>query len=86
MEVIPIFNREIVNAKSTNFLRVITDSNPCWKVLVERTCRRISCNIFIINRLFEMPDMNVRAMVYCGLIYPLPSQGIIAWGQCKDTY
>jgi hypothetical protein len=42
-------NREISNVKSTNFLGVVIDSNLSWEIHIERTCSRISRNLFIIN-------------------------------------
>jgi hypothetical protein len=39
---IPGKNREIVNAKSTNYLGVIIDNNLNWEVHIERTYSRIS--------------------------------------------
>jgi hypothetical protein len=76
-----IKNRERVNVKSTNFLGVITDSNPSWEVHTERTCSRININLFLINRLSKILEMNVRRMLYYGLIYPLLAYGINVWGQ-----
>jgi hypothetical protein len=38
----------MVKVKSTNFLEVITESNLSWEVHIERTCSRISCNLFIL--------------------------------------
>jgi hypothetical protein len=45
-----IKNREITNVKSANFLGVIIGSTLSWEVHIERTCSRISLNLFIINR------------------------------------
>jgi hypothetical protein len=47
---------------------------------VERSCSRISCNLFIINRLSKILDLNERKILYYGLIYPLLSYGIAVWG------
>jgi hypothetical protein len=44
------------------------------------TCSRIGRNLFIINRLFKILDLNERRMLYYSLIYPLVSCGIIVWG------
>jgi hypothetical protein len=44
-------NKEISNVKSTDFLGVVIDSNLSWEIHIERTCSRISRNLFIINRL-----------------------------------
>jgi methionine aminopeptidase len=63
-----IKNRDTVNVKSTNFLGVIIDSNLSWEVHIERTCSRISHNLFKINRLSKILDMNVRRMMYYGFI------------------
>jgi hypothetical protein len=55
-----INNREIVNVKKTNFIGVIIDGNLSWEVHVERTCSRISHDIFLIDRPSKVLDMNLR--------------------------
>jgi hypothetical protein len=76
-----IKTREIVKVKSTNFLEVTIDSNLSWEVHIERTCSRISDDLFIIKRLYKILDQNVRRMFYYGLIYSFLSYGIAVWGQ-----
>jgi hypothetical protein len=73
-------NREISNVKSTDFLGVVIDSNLSWEIHIERTCSKISRNIFIINRLSKILDLNERKMLYYSLIYPLLSYRIVVWG------
>jgi hypothetical protein len=68
-----------------NFLGVTTDSNLSWEVHIERTCSRISRHLFIINRLSKILDMNVRRMLYYGLIYSLLAHGITVSGQGAKT-
>jgi hypothetical protein len=58
----------------------VIDSNLSWEIHIERTCSRISHNLFIINRLSKILDLNERKMLYYGLIYPLLSCGIAVWG------
>jgi hypothetical protein len=74
--------REISNVKSTDFLGVVIDSNLSWEINIERTCSRISCNLFIMNRLSKILvlDLNERKTLYYGLIYPLLLYGIPVWG------
>jgi hypothetical protein len=69
-------NWEISNVKSTDFLGVVIDSNLSWETHIERTCSRIRCNLFIINRLSKILDLNERKTLYYGLIYPFLSYGI----------
>jgi hypothetical protein len=57
-------NREISNVKSTDFLGVVINSNLSWKIHIERTCSRIRRNLFIINRLFQILDLNERKTYY----------------------
>jgi hypothetical protein len=52
-----------------------------WEDHVEKTCSRISWNLFLINRLSKLLDLNGRRMLYYGLINPFLSYGIIVWGQ-----
>jgi hypothetical protein len=61
------------------FWGVVIDSNRSWEIRIERTCSRISRNLFIINRLSKVLDLNERK-AYCGLMYPLLSYGIVVWG------
>jgi hypothetical protein len=76
-----IKNSEEVKVKSTNFLGVVIDSTLSWEVHIERTCNRISRNLFIINRLSKILNLNERRMLYYGFIYPFLSYGIVVWGQ-----
>jgi hypothetical protein len=62
------------------FLGVVIDRNLSWEIHIERTCSRISHNIFIINRLSKILDLNERKTLYYGLFYPLLSYGIAVWG------
>jgi hypothetical protein len=78
-------NREISNVKSTDFLGVAIDSNLSWEIHIVRTCSRISHNLFIINRLSKILDLNERKILYYGLIYPLLSYGIVVWGHANTT-
>jgi hypothetical protein len=41
----------IFNVKSISFLDIVIDSSLSWEVHVERTYSRISCKLFLINRL-----------------------------------
>jgi hypothetical protein len=66
--------------KSANFLGLVIDSTLSWELHIERTCSRISRKLFIINRLSKILDPNERRMMCYGLIYPLPSYGIVVWG------
>jgi hypothetical protein len=51
-----------------------------WEIHTERTCSRISRNLFIINRPSKILDLSERKTLYYGLIYPLLSYGIAVWG------
>jgi hypothetical protein len=59
-----IKNRKIVNVKSTHFLGVVTGNSLSWEVHIERMWIRISHNLFTINRLPKILDMNVRIFFY----------------------
>jgi hypothetical protein len=63
--------------------KVVNDKtipNLSWEIYIERTCSRISRNLFIINRLSKILDLTERKTLYYGLIYPLVSYGIAVWG------
>jgi hypothetical protein len=47
-------NREIQYVRSTNFLGVVIDNTLSWEAHIETTCRRISHNLFIINKLSKI--------------------------------
>jgi hypothetical protein len=51
-----------------------------WEVHIKRTCSIINRNLFIINRLSKILELNKRRMLYYGLIYPFLSYGIVLWG------
>jgi hypothetical protein len=60
---------------------VVIDNTLSWEDHVEKTCSRISQNLFLINRLSKLFDLNGRRMLYYELIYPFLSYGFIIWGQ-----
>jgi hypothetical protein len=62
-----------------DFLGAVIDSILSWEIHIERNCSTISRNIFIINRLSKILDLNERKTYY-GLICPLLSYGIVVWG------
>jgi hypothetical protein len=80
-----IKSSEIANVKSTNFLGVVIDNTLSWEDHVEKTCSRISRNLFLITRLSKLLYQNGRRMLYYGLIYPFLSYGIIVWGQSSKA-
>jgi hypothetical protein len=53
-------------------------STLSWNVHIERTCSRISRNVFLISKLSNILDLHERKMLYYGLIYPLLSYRIVA--------
>ncbi|PNF31582.1 hypothetical protein B7P43_G00791 [Cryptotermes secundus] len=73
-------NMEIENVNSINFLGVEIDSTLSWDVYIDRTCSRISRNLFLLNRLAKLLDLKGRRMLYYGLIFPFLSYGIVVWG------
>jgi hypothetical protein len=75
-----------LKVKSTNFLGVVIDSPLSCDVHIERTCSKISHNLFIINKLSNTFDLHERKMLYYGSIYPLLSHGIVAWGQSDKAF
>jgi hypothetical protein len=55
-----IKNREISNVKSTNFQGIVTDSTLSWELHIDGTCSKIHHNLFIINGLSKILDLNER--------------------------
>jgi hypothetical protein len=66
-------------------LGVVIDSTLSWDSPTERTCGRISRNLFIINRLAEMFNLKDRRMLCFGLIYPFLTCRIVIWGHCAKA-
>jgi hypothetical protein len=58
-----------------------------WEAHIETTCRRISCNLFVINKLSKILDQHGWKMLYYGLIYPFLSCSIIlvVWEHCAKA-
>jgi hypothetical protein len=67
---IPIKNSEIANIKSTNFLGAVINNTLSWEDHVEMTCSRMSRNLFLMNRLLKLFDLNRRRMLYYGFSIP----------------
>jgi hypothetical protein len=77
---------KISNVKSRDFLGVVIESTLSWELHIERICSRISHNLFIINRLSKIPDVN-EIMLYCGgLLCRLLSHGIVGWAHSAKAF
>jgi hypothetical protein len=73
-------NRVIANVNSKNFLGVVIGSTLSQEKHTERTCSRISSNLFIKTS-SKILDLNERRMLYYCLIYLFLLCGIVVWGQ-----
>jgi hypothetical protein len=72
------------NQRILNVRKIVTDRNLNWEVCIERICSRIVHNLHIIIRLSKIFDINVRRMLYYGLIYSLLAYGIAVYGQITN--
>ena len=69
------------------FLGVTVDNKLSWKYHIDNTCKIISRNIGIINKLkyHFSPSSLALLMLYSSLILPYLNYGILAWGNTHQT-
>ena len=67
------------------FLGITVDNKLSWKYHIDNTCKIISRNIGIINKLkFHFPTSSL-LMLYSSLILPYLNYGILTWGNTQQT-
>ena len=67
------------------FLGISVDNKLSWKYHIDNTCKIISQNIGIINKLkFHFPTSSL-LMLYSSLILPYLNYGILTWGNTQQT-
>ena len=67
------------------FLGITVDNKLSWKYHIDNSCKIISRNIGIINKLkFHFPPSSL-LMLYSSLILPYLNYGILVWGNTHQT-
>ena len=66
--------------KEFNFLGVLLNENLNWNPHINRTCKKISQSIGIINKLKHFLPSNILKTLYDSLIHSRMNYGILTWG------
>ena len=67
------------------FLGITVDNRLSWKYHIDNTCKIITRNIGVINKLkFHFPASSL-LMLYSSLILPYLNYGILAWGNTHQS-
>ena len=67
------------------FLGITVDNKLSWKYHIDNTCKIISRNIGIINKLKYNFSPSSLLMLYSSLILPYLNYGILAWGNTHKS-
>ena len=67
------------------FLGVYVDNRLSWKDHITTTCKTISRNIGVINKLKYVLPSSVLLMLYSSLILPYLNYGILVWGNTHQV-
>ena len=67
------------------YLGVLIDNNLSWKFHVDYIALKISKTIGIISRLRHFVPTSILLNIYCSLIHPYISCGLLAWGQTSKA-
>ena len=78
--------RCLSRVNKTKFLGVIIDENLSFKYHVEAISNTISRNIGILNKLKYFVPKRILKCIYCSIILPFFSYGILAWGNTHTIY
>ena len=78
--------RCLSRVNKTNFLGVIIDENLPFKYHVAAISNTISRNIDILNKLKHVVPKRILRCIYCSIILPFLSYGILAWGNTHTIY
>jgi hypothetical protein len=79
-------NTTLDRVKCTKFLGVLIDECLTWKNHIDCTCKTISRNIGVMNKLkYYVPDRILHTL-YCTLVLPYLNYGILLWGNTCKSY
>ena len=77
---------QLTRVSETKFLGVIIDECLTWKSHIDCVAKTISRNIGVMNKLKYCIPSRILHTLYCSLILPYLSYGIIIWGDTCKTY
>ena len=77
---------ELSRVKTTKFLGLAIDENLTWKKHIDGVTKKISCNIGVMNKIKHFIPERILYSLYCSLVLPYISYGILVWGNACKTY
>jgi hypothetical protein len=79
-------NTKLERVKFTKFLGVLIDECLTWKNHIDCISKTISRNIGVMNKLKHSIPYRILHTLYCTLILPYLSYGILIWGNTCKSY
>ena len=79
-------NTALERVKFTKFLGVIIDECLTWKNHIDCIAKTVSRNIGVMNKLKHSIPARILHSLYCTLILPYLSYGILIWGKTCKSY
>lgn len=83
---VTIKEQEIKEVLETNFLGLKLDKHLSWKPHIDKVCKKVSSNIFILKHMSQSLEVNILKTIYYALIHPHLSYGLIVWGHCAKEH
>ena len=79
-------NTTLERVKFTKFLGVLIDECLTWKNHIDCISKTVSRNIGVMNKLKHSIPARILHSLYCTLILPYLSYGILIWGKTCKSY
>lgn len=70
---------------STKLLGLQIDNQLNWDAQIDHICKKLNKSYYLITQLKSCVDINNLLNVYYGLVYPVLSYNVLAWGQARET-
>ena len=80
-----LYNKQLKREYCIKYLGIIIDSHLSWKLQVEFIAKKIRRSIGILSKLRHHVGLDILLKLYCALIYPFLTYGIIIWGNTYES-
>ena len=80
------FGREkITRANHVKFLGVLLDETISWRSHLVELSRKLASSVGVFYKLRHYVPLDTLIFIYCALLYPLLTYGIVVWGATYEN-